>query len=90
MKKSTEYRTRDSNGIKTPNTGFLSIGDYMQFWPESFARSSFAPTSLCGWQTCEGDSMVTVELPQELRRQAYYCVCLETEEEWPVFEPLRG
>ena len=27
---------------------------------------------------------------QELRRQAYYCVCLETEEEWPVFEPLRG
>ena len=35
MKKSTEYRTRDSNGIKTPNTGFLSIGDYMQFWPGS-------------------------------------------------------
>ncbi len=41
-------------------------------------------------ETCEGDSMVTVELPQELRRQAYYCVCLEIEEEWPVFEPLRG
>ncbi len=41
-------------------------------------------------ETCEGDSMVTVELPQGLRKQAYYCVCLEIEEEWPVFEPLRG
>lgn len=40
--------------------------------------------------TCEGDTIVTVEIPQDLRKKENYCVCLEYEEENPIFEPLRG
>lgn len=40
--------------------------------------------------TCEGDSVVGVELPEDLREEKNYCVCLVTEEELPIFEPLRG
>ncbi len=39
---------------------------------------------------CEGDPIVEVELPEELRQQKNYAVCIELEEEWPVFEPIRG
>lgn len=40
--------------------------------------------------TCEGDSMVEVEVPEDIRGGKNYCVCLEIEEKTPVFEPLRG
>ncbi|HIT89909.1 MAG TPA: alpha-L-fucosidase [Candidatus Merdenecus merdavium] len=40
--------------------------------------------------TCEGDSVIIVEIPENLRDQSYYCVCLELVEEHPIFEPLRG
>lgn len=40
--------------------------------------------------TCEGDGIVIVELPKEVREQKGYCVCIEMEEERPVFEPLKG
>lgn len=40
--------------------------------------------------TCEGDTMINVELPKDLREEKNYCVCLELEEVSPVFEPLRG
>lgn len=40
--------------------------------------------------SCEGDSAVTVEIPMDMRKRNYYCVCIEMEEEVPVFEPLRG
>ena len=39
---------------------------------------------------CEGDSMIEVELPEYLHNQKNYCICLETEEKDPVFEPIRG
>ena len=39
---------------------------------------------------CEGDSMVEVELPDNLRHEKKYAVCIELEEEEPVFEPIRG
>jgi len=39
---------------------------------------------------CEGDSMIEVELPEYLHNQINYCVCLETEEKEPVFEPIKG
>lgn len=39
---------------------------------------------------CEGDSMVEVDLPEELRCQKKYAVCIELEEETPIFEPIRG
>jgi len=39
---------------------------------------------------CEGDTMVEVEIPEDLRAVKNYCVCLEIEEKSPVFEPLRG
>ncbi|PWJ29106.1 alpha-L-fucosidase [Faecalicatena orotica] len=39
---------------------------------------------------CEGDSMVEVDLPADLKRGRKYAVCIELEEEEPIFEPIRG
>lgn len=39
-------------------------------------------------KTCEGDSCIEVELPAAMRQQKNYCVCLEMEEEKPIFEPI--
>ncbi len=39
---------------------------------------------------CEGDAMIEVELPEYLQNQKNYCICLETEEKEPVFEPIKG
>ncbi len=40
-------------------------------------------------KTCEGYSQLEVEIPEELRTEKNYCVCLELAEEEPVFEPIR-
>ncbi len=40
-------------------------------------------------RSCEGDGMIEVDLPEELQGQKNYCVCLELEEEEPIFEPLK-
>ena len=40
--------------------------------------------------SCEGDPCVSIEFPREMRNEKNYCICLELEEEKPVFEPLRG
>ncbi|WP_207750966.1 alpha-L-fucosidase [Mediterraneibacter glycyrrhizinilyticus] len=40
--------------------------------------------------SCEGDPCVSIEFPRDMREQKNYCICLELEEEKPVFEPLRG
>ena len=40
--------------------------------------------------TCEGDSIIEVNLPEYLHNQKNYCVCLETEEKEPVFEQIKG
>ncbi|WP_291579417.1 alpha-L-fucosidase [Blautia sp.] len=37
---------------------------------------------------CEGNSMVEVELPEKLQGAKNYCVCLELEEEEPIFEAI--
>ena len=37
-------------------------------------------------RTCEGDAYIAVTLPEELWDRKNYCICLETEEEGPVFE----
>lgn len=39
---------------------------------------------------CEGDSMIEVELPEELRREKNFTVAIELVEQEPVFEPIRG
>lgn len=39
---------------------------------------------------CEGDSMVEVDLPEDLRGQKNYAVCIELQEEQAIFEPIRG
>ena len=39
---------------------------------------------------CEGDSMIEVHMPEDMHNESYYCVCLEMEEEAPIFEPLRA
>lgn len=38
--------------------------------------------------TCEGVSMIEVELPEDLYTRKNYCVCLELKEREPIFEPL--
>jgi alpha-L-fucosidase len=40
-------------------------------------------------RTCEGDSAVIVSLPPSLREKHGYCIALHTEEDEPVFEPIR-
>ena len=39
---------------------------------------------------CEGDGMIEVELPENLRSQKNFCVCLELAEEEPIFESIKG
>lgn len=40
--------------------------------------------------TCEGDAVVIIDIPNELREEKNYCVCLELEEETAIFDPIRG
>lgn len=40
-------------------------------------------------KACEGNSIIEIELPSEYRSKMNYCVCLDIEEELPVFEPLQ-
>lgn len=37
---------------------------------------------------CEGNSMIEIELPEKLQGAKNYCVCLELEEEEPIFEAI--
>lgn len=38
--------------------------------------------------SCEGASMIEVELPKDLQTRKNYCVCFALEEKEPIFEPL--
>lgn len=40
--------------------------------------------------TCEGCSSIEVEVPEDYFDRKYYSICLEMEEEEPIFEPIRG
>lgn len=40
--------------------------------------------------SCEGDPCITVDIPEHMKSEKNYCICLELEEETPIFEPLRG
>lgn len=40
--------------------------------------------------TCEGCSAVEIELPEECFDRKNYCICLDMEEEEPIFEPIIG
>lgn len=40
--------------------------------------------------TCEGDKMLTIDIPEDLREESYYCVRLRTKEKDPVFDPICG
>lgn len=48
------------------------------------------PVEVKATATCEGDGVVIVELPKDLRMEKNYCVCIEMKEKTPCFEPLRG
>lgn len=39
-------------------------------------------------KACEGNSMVEVFLPEEIHERSFYCICLELEEENPIFQPI--
>lgn len=38
--------------------------------------------------TCEGDSYIEIYLTETLQKEKNYCICIETEEKEPIFEPL--
>ena len=40
--------------------------------------------------SCEGGSIIEVEIPEDYQEKKNYVICLETEEKEPVFEELRG
>lgn len=40
--------------------------------------------------TCEGCSMIEVEIPEDYQDKKYYSICLEMEEAEPIFEPIKG
>jgi alpha-L-fucosidase len=48
-----------------------------------------APLELTRRTTCEGDSSWRIRLPRIEPRPADRVICVETLEEWPVFEPIR-
>lgn len=37
---------------------------------------------------CEGEGVVEIKLPEDLRKEKNYCICVELEEKEPVFEAL--
>ena len=43
------------------------------------------PLEVCARKVCEGDSIIEVELTEELRKSRYYAVCIELGEAEPVF-----
>ena len=55
----------------------------------AYLVSDKSPLPFTQGRTCEGDSMIEVSLPPALQAGKNYCVCLETEEEAPVFEEIR-
>lgn len=40
--------------------------------------------------TCEGCSMIEVEIPEDYHDKKNYSICLDLEEKEPVFEPIKG
>ena len=40
--------------------------------------------------TCEGCSMIEVEIPEDYHDKKNYTICLELEEAEPIFEPIKG
>lgn len=43
----------------------------------------------CSKKVGEGDSVVEITLPDEYKQRNWYAICMELEEEWPIFEPIR-
>lgn len=41
-------------------------------------------------KACEGNSVIEVDLPKDMYDKYNYCVCLELEEQYPIFEPIVG
>lgn len=39
---------------------------------------------------CEGYSVIEVYIPKEFQNEYNYCICLETEEKYAIFEQLKG
>lgn len=65
----------------------LNIGNQFK---GAYLVSDHTPLEVHTDRTCEGDGMVEVNLPENLRTAKNYCVCLEMEEEDPIFEPIKS
>lgn len=46
------------------------------------------PLAVCARKVCEGDSIIEVELPEDLRHRKNFAVCIELVEKEPIFEPI--
>ncbi|MCD7868341.1 MAG: alpha-L-fucosidase [Clostridiales bacterium] len=40
--------------------------------------------------TCEGPTLIEVQIPEDYRGKKNYTICIDTEEAEPVFEPIQG
>ena len=65
----------------------LNIGNRIK---GAYLVSDHTPLEYRTDRTCEGDGMVEVNLPDALKNAKNYCVCLELEEEEPIFESIKG
>lgn len=39
---------------------------------------------------CEGNNVIEIHIPKEFQKEYNYCICLETEEKYAIFEPING
>lgn len=65
----------------------LNIGNELK---DAYVLSTGGRLEYSTLKCCEGDGMIEVELPENLRSQKNFCVCLELAEEEPIFESIKG
>lgn len=65
----------------------LNIGNELK---DAYVLSTGERLEYSTLKCCEGDGMIEVELPENLRSQKNFCVCLELAEEEPIFESIKG
>jgi len=68
-----------------PRIELLNIGNKIK---NAYLLHNNEKLDFIAYRACEDAALIEVEIPEEMHEKAYYCVCLELEEERPIFEPL--
>ena len=68
-----------------PRVDLLNIANHVK---GAYLVSTGQPLVSRFMKACEGNSIVEVDLPKELRNASGYCVALELEEEQVIFEEI--